>query len=152
MALPTFDFDTMQRRMLDHVDGRRIGNTPQTNIPLPAGRHTVTLINPDFNIRERVSVKDLKGWNYRKRGRPLKPGQELVIWNDPGFPRTVNCKKGKKPPALEILKRLPGTNCGRCGEMTCMAFALRVWAAEANESITESDFPLNRLAHSDSCN
>ena len=37
----------------------------------------------------------------------------------------------KKPPALEILKRLPGTNCGQCGEMTCMAFALRLWAGEA---------------------
>ena len=37
----------------------------------------------------------------------------------------------KKPPALEILKRLPRTNCGLCGEMTCMAFALRLWAGEA---------------------
>jgi len=37
----------------------------------------------------------------------------------------------KKPPALEILKWLPGTNCGQCGEMTCMAFALRLWAGEA---------------------
>ena len=34
----------------------------------------------------------------------------------------------KKPPALEIYKRLPGTNCGLCGERTCMAFALRLWA------------------------
>jgi ArsR family metal-binding transcriptional regulator len=37
----------------------------------------------------------------------------------------------RKPPALEILKRLPQTNCGQCGEMTCMAFALRLWAGEA---------------------
>ncbi len=37
----------------------------------------------------------------------------------------------KKPPALEILKRLPKTNCGLCGEMTCMAFALRLWGGEA---------------------
>ena len=36
----------------------------------------------------------------------------------------------KKPPALEIFRRLPGTNCGLCGEMTCMAFALRLWAGE----------------------
>ncbi len=36
----------------------------------------------------------------------------------------------KKPPALEIYKRLPGTNCKLCGEMTCMAFALRLWAGE----------------------
>jgi ArsR family metal-binding transcriptional regulator len=30
----------------------------------------------------------------------------------------------KKPPAIEIYKRLPGTNCRRCGQNTCMAFAL----------------------------
>lgn len=38
------------------VDGRLIGNTPQMNVPLPAGRHTITFVNPEFNIRERVNV------------------------------------------------------------------------------------------------
>ncbi|HNV49203.1 MAG TPA: (Fe-S)-binding protein [Spirochaetota bacterium] len=33
----------------------------------------------------------------------------------------------KKPPALEIYRRLPGTNCRECGEKTCMAFALQLW-------------------------
>jgi ArsR family metal-binding transcriptional regulator len=37
----------------------------------------------------------------------------------------------KRPPALEIWRRLPGTNCGVCGERTCMAFALRLWAGGA---------------------
>jgi ArsR family metal-binding transcriptional regulator len=32
-----------------------------------------------------------------------------------------------KPPALEIFKRLPQTNCRACGEATCLAFAVRVW-------------------------
>jgi len=36
----------------------------------------------------------------------------------------------RKPPALEIYKRLPGTNCRQCGEKTCMAFALRLWCGE----------------------
>ena len=36
----------------------------------------------------------------------------------------------RKPPALEIYKRLPGTNCRQCGEKTCMAFALRLWNGE----------------------
>lgn len=36
----------------------------------------------------------------------------------------------KRPPALEVFKRLPGTNCGLCEEITCMAFALRLWAGE----------------------
>jgi ArsR family metal-binding transcriptional regulator len=34
----------------------------------------------------------------------------------------------KKPPALEIYKRLPGTSCGQCGQKTCMAFALTLWS------------------------
>ncbi|MFH2121118.1 MAG: (Fe-S)-binding protein [Pseudomonadota bacterium] len=37
----------------------------------------------------------------------------------------------KKPPALEIFKRLPGTNCGRCGMPSCLAFAMHVWTGEA---------------------
>jgi serine/threonine protein kinase len=39
-----------------YVDGQLIGNTPQMNIPLRAGRHRVTLVNSDFNIRETVTV------------------------------------------------------------------------------------------------
>ncbi|MDM7916840.1 MAG: PEGA domain-containing protein, partial [Candidatus Eisenbacteria bacterium] len=38
------------------VDGRLIGNTPQMNIQLPAGLHRITLVNPDFNIRETQNV------------------------------------------------------------------------------------------------
>jgi len=37
----------------------------------------------------------------------------------------------KKPPAIDIHKRLPGTNCGRCGQKTCMAFALTLWNGTA---------------------
>lgn len=31
---------------------------------------------------------------------------------------------------IEIYKKLPGTNCGECGEATCMAFALKVQSAQ----------------------
>jgi ArsR family metal-binding transcriptional regulator len=36
----------------------------------------------------------------------------------------------EKPPALEIFKRLPRTNCRVCGEQTCLAFAIRVYMGE----------------------
>ena len=39
-----------------YVDGRLVGNTPQMNIRVPAGSHRLTLVNPEFNIRETVSV------------------------------------------------------------------------------------------------
>ncbi|MFQ5686249.1 MAG: DUF3786 domain-containing protein [Candidatus Scalindua sp.] len=35
---------------------------------------------------------------------------------------------------IEIYKKLPGTNCGECGEATCMAFALKVKNAQRNMS------------------
>jgi ArsR family metal-binding transcriptional regulator len=37
----------------------------------------------------------------------------------------------QRPPALEIFKRLPGTNCAECGERTCLAFAAKLWKGEA---------------------
>jgi ArsR family metal-binding transcriptional regulator len=37
-----------------------------------------------------------------------------------------------KPPALEIYKRLPRTNCKACGEQTCMAFAVSLWQGRAS--------------------
>jgi ArsR family metal-binding transcriptional regulator len=37
----------------------------------------------------------------------------------------------ERPPALEIFKRLPRTNCKRCREPSCLAFAVRVWNGEA---------------------
>ncbi|MFO7958222.1 MAG: (Fe-S)-binding protein [Candidatus Brocadiia bacterium] len=43
-------------------------------------------------------------------------------------------ERREKPPALEICKRLPGTNCGACGEATCLAFAVKLHAGEARLS------------------
>lgn len=36
-------------------------------------------------------------------------------------------ERREKPPALEIYKRLPRTNCGVCGQKTCLAFAVAVY-------------------------
>lgn len=41
----------------------------------------------------------------------------------------------RRPPALEIYKRLPGTNCGRCGDATCTAFAWAVWRGDAEPQL-----------------
>jgi len=50
---------------------------------------------------------------------------------------------------IEILKKLPGTNCKECGENTCIAFALKVKNGQLKMSgcpyVTgENDEPLNR--------
>lgn len=46
----------------------------------------------------------------------------------------------RKPPALEIYKRLPGLSCKQCGEKTCMAFALRLWSGEINPLLCKPIF------------
>jgi eukaryotic-like serine/threonine-protein kinase len=38
------------------IDGRPVGNTPQTNIALPAGNHRVQLVNPEFNLKKNLTV------------------------------------------------------------------------------------------------
>lgn len=37
----------------------------------------------------------------------------------------------KRPQALEVYKYLPKSNCRDCGEMTCLAFAVKISLAEA---------------------
>jgi ArsR family metal-binding transcriptional regulator len=46
----------------------------------------------------------------------------------------------RRPPALEIFKRLPGTNCRQCGEQSCMAFAVGVWNGELLPSLCTPTF------------
>ncbi|OAQ20818.1 (Fe-S)-binding protein [Thermosulfurimonas dismutans] len=54
------------------------------------------------------------------------------------------------PPALEIYKLLPGTNCGKCGEPSCLALATRLSTGEADPRAClplyeEAIFQENRL-------
>jgi serine/threonine-protein kinase len=55
------------------VDGRLIGYTPQLHIELPAGNHTVTLVNSEFNIRETITVTIHAG-QTETRSLTLTPG------------------------------------------------------------------------------
>jgi ArsR family metal-binding transcriptional regulator len=51
----------------------------------------------------------------------------------------------RKPPPLELFKRLPRTNCGLCGEPSCMAFAARLWSGEVRAArCTPVHEPANR--------
>jgi hypothetical protein len=38
------------------VDGRMVGNTPQPNLQLPAGKHKIQLVNPAMGLSKTVSV------------------------------------------------------------------------------------------------
>lgn len=45
---------------------------------------------------------------------------------------TPSYEMREKPPALEIFKRLPRTNCRACGEQTCLAFAVKLWTGDGH--------------------
>jgi ArsR family metal-binding transcriptional regulator len=45
---------------------------------------------------------------------------------------TPNFERRQKLAALDIFKLLPGTNCRRCGDLTCLAFAVKLSAEDAN--------------------
>ena len=55
------------------VDGRLIGTTPQTNIALSAGSHTVTFVNNDFGIRKTIKVT-IKAGQTETQVLTLVPG------------------------------------------------------------------------------
>jgi hypothetical protein len=39
------------------VDGRLVGNTPLMGVELSAGKHTLTFVNEDFDIRKTVKIQ-----------------------------------------------------------------------------------------------
>ncbi|MCA9692829.1 MAG: penicillin-insensitive murein endopeptidase [Nannocystaceae bacterium] len=65
----------------------------------------------EIAIRHRVDLKDLRAWNWKLKTKDLKPGTKLMIWRDPGMPRTVNCERGLLPYPLQF--RQNGESVGR---------------------------------------
>ena len=55
------------------VDGRLVGPTPLTNVRLSPGRHTLTFVNEEYEIRERVSVT-IRAGETERVVRTLTPG------------------------------------------------------------------------------
>ncbi len=60
-----------------------------------------------------------------------------------------------KPPAMSILKLLPGISCKECGHKTCMAFSLALWGGTANpmqcKPIFEGDYQHLQQAYLELC-
>ena len=78
--------------------------------------HHITLAKiEDENEAEEILkwLKDLINETYEKRDR-IEP----------------NYSKGADLKALDIFKLLPGTNCRKCGELTCLAFAVKLVGRE----------------------
>lgn len=73
-------------------------------------------------IIDEQDARDVLEWLMREMDSCYEHRDSI----EPSFERR------QKLTALDIFKLLPGTNCRGCGELTCLAFAVKLSAEEAN--------------------
>lgn len=134
--------DFKRLRLTAHLSSDVAEALPYLNAEMPKGSYTAKL--PVFTymdghrmvslFSDRVAVAKtddiVDSWASLERVRRLL--------NDVWSRReaiTPSFELRHRPPALEIYKRLPGTNCKQCGEATCMAFAWAVWRGDADQRL-----------------
>ena len=139
MVLAPCVADYKKIRLIAHIEGNLGPVLPYLNTMLPQasyspsaealtfmdGYRMIALYPKRITIAKADEIVD--AWLTLERIRALA----VKTWRErdriePSF------ETRKRPPALEIFKRLPGTNCGLCGKPTCLAFALHVWTGEAS--------------------
>lgn len=131
--------DLDRLRLTAHLSGDVAEALPYLNAELPQGSYVAALPVLTFMdghrmvslFRDRVAVAKaddiVDAWASLERLRCLV--------NDVWSRRdeiTPSVELHRRPPAIEIYRRLPGTNCKQCGEVGCTAFAWAVWRGEAD--------------------
>ncbi len=131
--------DPEKLRLIAHLEGDAAEALPYLNAELHQASYTAKLPVLTYMdghrmvslFRDRVGIAKaddiVDAWASLERLR----SQVNEVWArreqiEPSF------EARRRPPALEILKRLPGSNCGECGEATCNAFAWAVWRGDAD--------------------
>ena len=131
--------DLKRLRLTAHLAGDVAEALPYLNAELPQGSYTARL--PVFTymdghrmvslFRDRIAVAKtddiVDSWASLERVRCLV--------NEAWARRhaiTPSFELRRRPPALDVYKRLPGTNCKQCGEAACMSFAWAVWRGDAD--------------------
>jgi ArsR family metal-binding transcriptional regulator len=76
--------------------------------------------------------------NVRDRDEAARMVEQLIrqieeLWERRGEIQPRYTRR-EPPKALDVYKLLPGGNCRACGQPTCLLFALKVTAGEADES------------------
>ena len=138
VVLATCVADRDRLRLTAHLSGDVADVLPYLNAVMPQGSYVATLPVFTFMVghrmvslfRDRVGIAKaddiVDAWATLERLRCLA--------NDVWARRaeiTPSFELRRRPPAVEIYKRLPGTNCKVCGEPTCTAFAWAVWRGDA---------------------
>jgi ArsR family metal-binding transcriptional regulator len=143
--------DFKRLRVTAHLSRDVAEALPYLNAEMPQGSYTAKL--PVFTymdghrmvslFRDRVAVAKtddiVDSWASLERVRRLVN----EVWARRGA-ITPSFELRRRPPALEVYKRLPGTNCGQCGEATCMAFAWAVWRGDADQRLCRPVFEGDR--------
>ena len=129
--------DLDRLRLTAHLSGDVAEALPYVNAELVKGSYVAKLPVLTFMdghrmvslFRDRVAVAKaddiVDAWASLERLRCLVND----VWSRRGQ-ITPSFELHRRPPALEIYKRLPGTNCRKCGEPSCTAFAWAVWRGE----------------------
>ena len=138
VVLATCIADSSRLRLIAHFSGDVAEALPYLNGELLKGSYVPTM--PVFTYMDEHRMVSL----FRDRIGIAKANDIVDAWaslervrclaNDVWERRaqiTPSSETRRRPPALEIYKRLPGTNCGQCGEATCTAFAWAVWRGDA---------------------
>lgn len=138
MVLAPCVADAAKIRIIAHLTGDLAEAFPYLNAVM--GEASYNVHGPTFTFMDRYRMVSV----YPRRVAVAKADEIVDAWrvleglrvraNEAWAQRAEiepSYELRERPPALEILKRLPCTNCGACGEPTCTAFAVKVWSGEA---------------------
>ena len=130
--------DLSRIRIIAHTSGNLEGVFPYLNAEMAEACYNAN--GPRFTFMDGYRMVSL----YPRRIAVAKADDIVDAWRVLEYIRrrandawarhdqiTPSCEMREKPPALEIFKRLPGVNCGQCGEKTCLAFAVTLWMGAA---------------------
>lgn len=147
MVLAPCMADVKRIRLIAHLSGDLTEVFPYLNTDIPQGMYNREV--PLFTFMDSYRMVSL----YPKRITIAKADEIIDAWrllekirclvNDAWLKKDTiqpSYEMRRKPPALEIYKRLPGLSCKQCGEKTCMAFALRLWSGEINPLLCQPIF------------
>jgi len=135
MVLQSCLGDPTKIRAIAHITGDLSGVFPYMNAVMPDAFYNPQ--GPAFTWRDGYRMITL----YPRRIAVAKADEIVDLWRVLELLRvrfntswqhrgeiTPSFTLRERPPALEIYHRLPRTNCGACGETTCLAFAFKLWA------------------------
>ncbi|HPD17664.1 MAG TPA: (Fe-S)-binding protein [Planctomycetota bacterium] len=151
MVLAPCVADATKIRLIAHLSGDLAEVFPYLNAVMREASYNVH--GPTFTFLDRYRMVSM----YPRRIAVAKADELVDAWR---VLEAIRCRANEvwarraeiapsyemreRPPALEILKRLPRTNCRACGEATCTAFAVKVWSGGADVTLCRPVFAGDR--------